>query len=66
MHCSSLWKKSGMKWLKERDTNSKVFHRCIQKRRKVNQILGHKFDVVFVDEVEPLREKTRFFFRSIS
>lgn len=32
----------------------------------MNQILGHKFDVVFVDEVEPLREKTRFFFRSIS
>lgn len=48
-----------MKWLKEGDANSKFFHKCVQKRRKVNEILGLHFDGNFVEGVHPLKEGIR-------
>lgn len=62
LNCSFLWQKSRMRWLKEGDANSKFFHRCIQRRRKVNEILGLVFYDVLVEEVEPLRERIGGFF----
>lgn len=38
------------------------FHRCVQKRRKVNEILGLNFEGELVEEVQPLRDKIRGFF----
>lgn len=62
MNCSLLWQKSRMKQLKEGDANSKKFHRCIQKRRKVNEILGLDFDGSFIEGVYPLRMELRGYF----
>lgn len=62
--CSLLWQQSRMQWLKEGDANSKLFHRCIKKRRKVNEILGLNFDGSFVEEVEPLKSKIKGHFEN--
>lgn len=64
LQCSLLWQKSRMKWLKEGDANSKFFHRCIQRRRKVNEILGLDFDGSFINGVEPLRREIRGYFEN--
>lgn len=64
LKCSLLWQKSRIKWLKEGDANSKFFHRCIQKRRKINELLSLNFDGVFVEGLDPLRDKIRGYFEN--
>lgn len=48
-----------MKWLKEGDANSKNFHKCIQKNKKINEILGLNFGGTFIEGVDPLRREVR-------
>lgn len=57
--CCFLWQRSRMRWLKEGDANSNFFHRCIKKRRKINEILGLNFDGSLVEGVEPLKNEIR-------
>lgn len=63
-NCSFLWRKSRMEWLKEGDANSQFFHRCVQKRRKVNEILGLNVDGVLVGGVELIREEINRYFEN--
>lgn len=63
-NCSFLWQRSRMRWLREGNANSKFFHRCIQKRRKVNEILGLNFDGEVVEAVDPLKKKVWSYFEN--
>jgi hypothetical protein len=40
LNCSIQWQNSRVRWLKEGDANSSYFHRCINKRRRENEILS--------------------------
>lgn len=62
--CSLFWQKSRMKWFREGDANTKFFHRCTQKRRKVNEILGLNFDGVFIEGVDPLKMEIKKYFEN--
>lgn len=53
-----------MRWLKEGDANSKIFHRCVQKNRKYKEILGLNFEGNFVEGVEPLRREVKNHFKN--
>lgn len=53
-----LVQKSRFKWLKEGDTNSRLFHNTINKRRKRNEIVGVHLNDLWYKEVAEVKNGT--------
>lgn len=63
MRCNEMWQQSREKWLKEGDANSRYFQRCVQQRRKYNEIACVEIKGTRYKEVEETKEPIRRFFQ---
>lgn len=61
---SLLRQKAIVRWIKEEDTNSSLFHKCINKRRKSNEIVGLNINGVWTEEVSEVKNGVFEFFKS--
>lgn len=59
---SLLWQKARSKWVREGDANTSFFHKCINKRRKNNEMVGIRINGVWREEVEDVRKRVFDFF----
>ncbi|GLT65805.1 hypothetical protein SLA2020_382140 [Shorea laevis] len=57
-----LFQKSRQKWLQEGDANSKYFHGCIVRRRKLNGIEGIWKNDIWVEEVSEVKQYIKEYF----
>lgn len=62
---SILFQKARFKWLKEGDTNSRFFHKCINSRRRSNEIIGLWIDNRWEEKAVIVKEKIRNHFHNI-
>lgn len=53
---SLVSQKARNKWLRDGDNNSKYFHRCINIRRKKNEICGMLINGAWCEEVQPVKQ----------
>lgn len=60
---SLLAQKAKLKWLKERDVNSKVFHKAIKSRRSRNGIRGLEVGGEWVEDPSRIKETVKDHFR---
>lgn len=61
---SLLRQKARSKWIKEGDANSSYFHRCINKRRKCNEIVGININEEWKEDVVEVKNGIFEFFKS--
>lgn len=56
--------KARITWAKEGDANTQFFHKAINQRRKVNEIVGIQCEAGWVEEVEEVKSRVREYFQS--
>lgn len=56
--------KSRLSWLKDGDLNSKLFYNCINKRRKINEVVGIKVNGEWKEEVTEVKKGVFDYFSS--
>ncbi|KAL8525193.1 hypothetical protein ACS0TY_014713 [Phlomoides rotata] len=59
-----LQQKARCKWIKEGDANTRYFHKCINKRRKRNEISGVNIGSVWREEVQEVKKGIFDFFNT--
>lgn len=65
LNCSIMCQRSRIEWLSEGDTNSKYFHGCINKRRKLNEIMSLEVNGGILKEAEEIKEEVGAHFQKI-
>lgn len=53
------------KWIREGDTNSSFFHKCVERKGRSRGLKGLRFKGVWVEEVDKVKEKAREHFSSL-
>ncbi|XP_058741364.1 uncharacterized protein LOC131613736 [Vicia villosa] len=56
LNCSIQRQKSRIKWLKEGDANTKFFHGCINRRRRINEIVHLDINGKKVEKVDDMKK----------
>lgn len=55
--------KARLKWIKEGDLNTGYFHRAVNQRRKMNEIVGIQLGENWIEDVEAVKIGVRDFFK---
>ncbi|GKV12444.1 hypothetical protein SLEP1_g23583 [Rubroshorea leprosula] len=58
-----LYQKARLRWLKERDANSKYFHSCVARRKSQNSLGGIVQNGRWIDDVQEVKTTVKDFFR---